>query len=219
MSDKNSQLIVVLGFFLTVIVCHWSFTSLSNGTRQVYVTHYDVEHHRKQSAMDNIQQEIQTITMKLLRNLTMENYRKTLFSDTEIGECDLLIERRCYITVVYLETVPYSRAVSICQDKNSSVAQIPDEITYNSVVKNIRSKIPDDWISTSVWIKSPINEKIKHFAGDSSNSNKWQENQPIESISSWPNFYIVVDRDPGSKEQGMRSGFAFSALRGVVCER
>ncbi|XP_039247900.1 uncharacterized protein LOC120325802 [Styela clava] len=219
MSDKNSQLIVVLGFFLTVIVCHWSFTSLSNGTRQVYVTHYDVKHHLEQSVMDNIKQEIQTITMKLLRNLTMENYRKTFFSDMEIGDCDLLVERRCYITVVYLETVPYSRAVSICQDKNSSVAQIPDENTYNNIMKNIRSKIPDDWISTSVWIKGPVIEKIKHFAGDSSNYNKWQEDQPIQSTSSWPNFYLVVDRDPGSKEQGMRSGFALSALRGVVCER
>ncbi|XP_077967491.1 uncharacterized protein LOC144421467 [Styela clava] len=150
-----------------------------------------------------------TLLSNRIRQYDMEYRVEQSIINNSRQECDLRIEKHCYIAVVYTEAVTYTQAVSICRDSDSSIAQILNENTYNDIVKNIRSKIPVGYISTSVWIKGPVTDEFI----------KWQESQLRQSISNWRELYLVVDRDPGSNKQGLRTGFALSALRGVVCER
>nr|XP_039271535.1 colorectal mutant cancer protein-like [Styela clava] len=137
-----------------------------------------------------------------------------IYSDTK-NKCEILIESNCYWMKIHSEAdMDFAKAESICQEKESKIAQVPDESTYDIFVKELRLRTPGGLTNNHAWIGITVNPTTREVFPSNSYT-KWNTRFGGWGISKYINVFIVVD----PRRHGMRNSLPTTKRNGVICQR
>ncbi|XP_039256053.2 uncharacterized protein LOC120332803 [Styela clava] len=134
--------------------------------------------------------------------------------------CEIKTTNSCYsITIHKRLDIDYYEAENICKKRNSVIAQIYDEKSYETIINHSRKTMPaqENWIQ--LWIGSTINP----LTGDITPTNaymKWFPGRPRrgELNNEQTHIYIYMGREATNPRQGMVNIQPSFYRNGVLCQ-
>ncbi|XP_039263156.2 uncharacterized protein LOC120339133 isoform X2 [Styela clava] len=165
-----------------------------------------------------------TLLPAIYDNMKEINKLKTkvdgLEKSTKQDGCDLVYQNICYFTDIRPDRdIDFSKALKICEKKNSEVAQILKE-TYKQMMNILRTKMSDEREYIFVWTNLRINIKTRVLTPENSFTH-WSNRKPDTGGSywGWTNVYLRVDRDRDHPYQGMLNQHPATRTHGTVCQK
>ncbi|XP_039263149.2 uncharacterized protein LOC120339133 isoform X1 [Styela clava] len=185
---------------------------LEKSTKQVIKT--VVELKQNSQGPQNLKDDKITPTVPMTPNIW-----DTTFTPHTDG-CDLVYQNICYFTDIRPDRdIDFSKALKICEKKNSEVAQILKE-TYKQMMNILRTKMSDEREYIFVWTNLRINIKTRVLTPENSFTH-WSNRKPDTGGSywGWTNVYLRVDRDRDHPYQGMLNQHPATRTHGTVCQK